>query len=166
MKLRFLTSLIVLLACYTIEAQMTPAKKIQPKVIKGVGLKASVDDVWTVLVQPEKYNEWIANIEQFSCEGNQEGAQLSFSIPTDGSREQKLTYVSRELRTVAYFITQSAYHNEDFVYRFIVGKDEEQSYLQFEAIFSTGSKTTDANMQKLVEQEWELIKQGLQKRFN
>ncbi len=166
MRTMVISMIVLLMACTVIEAQMTPAKRIKPKVIKGVSLNASVDDVWSLIAQPQLYANWVADLEQFNCNGNKEGAILRYTIPSDSKREQKLTYVSNQLRTIAYFITQSDYHHEEWVYRFIVGKDEDKSYLQFEAIFSTGSKNTDAKMTSLVEQEWKLIKQGLEKRFN
>lgn len=155
-----------MMTCTAVKAQMTPAKRIEPKVLKGVSLNASAEEVWALIAQAKNYASWVASIKQFKCDDSQEEPILSYTIPMDSKREQKLTYVSDKLQTVVYFITQSDYYHEDLVYRFIVGKDEDKSFLQFEAIFSTGNKKTDEQIINLVEQEWNLIKQGLEKQFN
>jgi len=148
------------------EAQMQAAKPIAPKVIKGVSLNASASDVWAVLSDPQKYHEYVLNISNFECNGTEEGAKMSFSIPNDKIRQQQMSSVKKQEYQIAFFITKSEYHHQPWVFRLLIGADEDKSFVQFEGIFSIDDKKKSDEMKALVEKEWLLMKQGLEKKFN
>ncbi len=147
-------------------AQMQPAKRIAPKVIKGVTLKASTDEVWTYISSSGDFYASIEEVKDLKYSGNGQGAQISFSIPGDKHRVQEISVLNSQERMMAYYITQSDYYNQPLVYRILVGRDEDNAYVQFEGIFSTGDATQDKKIEKLIISEWLLMQNNLEKKFN
>lgn len=147
-------------------AQMQPARRIAPKVIKGVSLSASTDEVWTFITSPGEFYSSIDEVKNLKCSGQGLGAQISFCLPGDKHRVQEISVMNTQERVMAYYITQSDYYDQPLVYRIVVGKDEEDAYVQFEAIFSTEDKAQEEKIEDLVINEWLLMQQNLEKQFN
>lgn len=147
-------------------AQMQPAKRIKPKVIKGVSLNASAQDVWAFISQPKDFFEAIPEVENLNCPAIKDGAKLSFTLPNDTQRQQEVSIVNNQEQLIAYYITQSDYFKQAFVYRILVGTDDDKSFVQFEGIYSISSKAEDKKVKALIESEWLLMKKALEKQFN
>ncbi|MCG8580546.1 MAG: hypothetical protein MI866_11540 [Bacteroidales bacterium] len=161
-----MVTLIALIFAPVAMAQMQPAKRIAPKVIKGVSLNASVDEVWTFVSQPKSFFEAISEVENLKCPAISEGAKMSFTLPNDSKREQEVSAVNKQEQVIAYYITQSDYYHQNFVYRILVGADGDKAFVQFEGIFATDSKAEDKKLKALVEGEWMWMKKALEEKFN
>ncbi len=171
MTIKGISLVLIIITCtlsstYVAKAQMQPAKRIPPKVIKGVSLNAPANEVWTVLSKPQRYAEFVPAISNFKCNGDTQGAKMSFSIPNDNIRQQQVSVLNKQEQQITYYVTKSEYYNQPWVYRITIGADENKSFVQFEGIFSINDKRKSDEVKTLVEKEWLLIKKGLENKFN
>ena len=156
---------IALLFAPAIKAQMQPAKRIAPKVIKGMTVNAPVETVWKYISSPRALYQSIPEVKDLKCPAIARDAKLSFSIPNDANRQQEVSVLDKNEQLIAYYITRSDYYDQPWVIRLIVGADEDDSYLQFEGIFGIRDKAKEKEMIKLVEAEWFLMKKAIEKKF-
>ncbi|MCT4643667.1 MAG: hypothetical protein N4A74_01675 [Carboxylicivirga sp.] len=157
---------IALLLVPNVNAQMQPAKRIEPKIIKGMSLNAPASEVWNLVASPKKFYEAIPEVKELKCPAITKDAKMSFVIPGDSKRQQEVSFFDEHDQSISYYITQSDYYHQPLVYIISVGSDEENSFLQFKAVFSTGDKKEDKRIEELVLGEWLLIKKSLEKKFN
>ncbi|TRX71840.1 hypothetical protein [Carboxylicivirga sp. M1479] len=153
------------LLTFTTEAQMQPAKRIAPKVIKGVSLNATNDQVWDFVSQPKAFYEAIEEVQNLSCPNISDGAKLSFTLPADKNRKQEVSYFNKQEQAITYYITKSDYYHQPWVFQLLVGKDGDSAYVQFQGIFSIDDKKLEKKMIALVESEWLLLKKALEIKF-
>ncbi|TAJ13500.1 SRPBCC family protein [Marinilabiliaceae bacterium JC017] len=150
-----------------IQAQMAAATPVAPTLTKGVVLNSSIDEVWRVISQPENYAGYANGVTNFVCNGSGRGAKMSFSVAGDPQRKQEVSVLKKDEYLITFFVTTSDYMSDSWVYRFLLGKEGEGTYLRYEAYFShEEDKAVKQAMKKSIEKEWQQIAAGLQKKFN
>ncbi|GEM_PF-5261294 len=156
---------IALLLAPVVNAQMQPAKRIAPKVTKGMTVNAPTKEVWKYISSPNAFYSSIEEVENLKCPTISEGAKMSFTLPNDKIRKQEVSIVNKHEQLIAYYITQSDYYEQPWVIRILVGADEDDSFIQFEGIFSIENKAKEKEMIKKVEAEWALMKKAIDNKF-
>jgi len=147
------------------KAQMAAAKPIPPKYKNSIELNASVNDVWNVVSQPEKYAEWVFGVKEFECNGKTRGAKINLELKSGEKRSQEVSVLNKKERVITFFVTKSTYLDEAWVYRFQVKKKKGKAVLHYEVYFGTSDAKVEKGIMPKFKSEWKGISAGIKSRF-
>lgn len=147
------------------DAQMPTAKKIAPKYKNKVELNTTVEKAWKLISQPGKYAEWVSGVEKFECHGKTQGAKISLELKGGEKRKQQVSVLNSKQRLITFFVTESTYLGEPWVYRFQIKKKKGMAVLYYEVYFSSSEAKVKKRLIPKFKLEWNGISEGIKSQF-
>jgi uncharacterized protein YndB with AHSA1/START domain len=156
---------VLLLNVTDAKAQMAAAKMIPPKYKNKIELNASVNDVWNLVSQPARYAEWVLGVKKFECHGKTRGAKMNLELISGEKRSQEVSVLNKDEKLITYFVKESTYLDQAWVYRFLVKKKKGKAVLHYEVYFGTSDAKVKKGLMPKLKGEWKNISTGIKSQF-